>query len=83
MGMMELLFWPFALVFAGVMVIFFVLFVVLWIWMLVDCAKRNFRNTGEKIIWIVALVFLHWIGIVVYYIVIKSLNPKGLARSNR
>lgn len=74
------IFWPFAFLFAGVMIIFGILFLILWIWMIVDCAKRKFRNDLEKIIWILVLVFMNWVGIIVYYIAIRMYNPKGLAR---
>ena len=38
------------------------------------------ENDVEKIIWIIVIVLLHWIGSLVYFIVIKSLNPQGLMR---
>lgn len=50
----------------------------LWIWILVDCARRDFRNGLEKAIWILALIFTPFIAAVVYLIVIKFNNPAGL-----
>ncbi len=83
MGMMELLFWPFVAAFAGAIAIVAIAVLIFWIWMLVDCARRKFRNDVEKIVWIVVLIFATWFGAFVYFIVVRSLNPKGLARSNR
>jgi hypothetical protein len=79
MGMIGL-FWPFAFALGGAMFILSVLLVIFWIWMLVDCAKRNFKNHVEKIVWIVVVVLLGWIGALAYFIVIRSLNRSGLAK---
>lgn len=78
MGMMNVLFWPFALAFGGAMIIVGILLLAFWIWMLVDCAKRKFRNDVEKVIWIIAIVFCNWLGSLVYFIAVKSFNPQGL-----
>jgi hypothetical protein len=80
MGMMEVVFWPFAALFAGAAILLGIIFIIFWIWMIVDCAKRKFKNDLEKIIWILVLIFTHWIGMIVYYIVIKMYNPKGLVK---
>jgi hypothetical protein len=78
MGMMGLLFWPFMGAFVGVMILVSLVFVILWIWMVVDCAKRKFVLEWEKFVWLGVIVFLSWLGIIVYYIVIRSMNPKGV-----
>lgn len=58
----------------------FVIFLVIWIWAIVDAARRDFKNDLEKIIWILVLVFGGWIGLLVYLIVIKLSNPRGLMK---
>jgi len=55
----------------GIMVGFYLvalLFFVFWIWMLVDCAKRNF---DQKTLWIVLLLVLGWIGAIAYFFAVK------------
>ncbi len=42
-----------------------------WIWMIVDCAKRRFKNDNEKIVWILVLIFLALLGAVIYYFAVK------------
>ena len=37
------------------------------IWMLVDCATNASLNGTEKIVWILVILFLHFIGALVYY----------------
>ena len=78
MGLMDMMFWPFSFMFSGAMFIFGLIALIFWIWMLIDCAKRRFRNNVEKIIWIVAFVLLGIIGALVYLIVIRMYNPSGL-----
>lgn len=70
--------WPFGAMFAGATFIVGLLFFALWIWMIVDCAKRSFRKDVEKVIWLVVIVLGTWIGAIVYFIVVKSINQKGL-----
>jgi hypothetical protein len=42
---------------------------ILWIFMLIDLMQRQFPNKDDKVIWLVILLFTHWIGALVYYYV--------------
>jgi hypothetical protein len=47
-----------------------------WLWMLIDCLQRpteRFPNGGEsdKLIWCLAIFFVHFIGAVLYYYLVK------------
>lgn len=42
-----------------------------WLFMLVDCLKRDFKNGYEKIAWILVMIFLHILGAIIYYFVVK------------
>ena len=44
---------------------------VFWVWMLIDCLKRDFKKDYEKIVWILVMIFLHILGAIVYYFVVK------------
>jgi H+/Cl- antiporter ClcA len=55
------IFWVIAMVFALIGTIF-------WVWMLVDCANRSFK---QKTKWIVIIAVLNIIGAVAYYLIIK------------
>lgn len=54
--------------------------VVLWIWMVVDCLQRKFKNKTEKLIWLAVLVvsifftymLLHILSAVVYLFVVRK-----------
>ena len=42
---------------------------ILWIWMIVDCATNEPSEGNDKIVWILVIVFTHWIGALIYLIV--------------
>ncbi len=44
--------------------LFSLLFTAFWIWMLVDCIRRDFK---DKVLWILILVFANLIGAPIYY----------------
>ena len=73
-------FWPFAGALVGAWLIVMVLFVAFWIWMIVDAATRKFKNSVEKIVWLIVIVLGSWIGALVYYIVVRIMNPRGIAK---
>jgi len=82
MSISNLFFWPFTAALVGAAFILAVLLLAFWVWMIIDCTKRNFKNNTEKIIWILVIVLVHWFGSLVYFIVIKLYNPKGLVENN-
>ena len=44
--------------------------------MIIDAAKRKFKNENERVIWILILVFLGMLGAVIYYFAVKINNRK-------
>ena len=42
---------------------------ILWIWMIVDCATNEPAEGNEKIVWILVLVFTHFLGALIYLLV--------------
>jgi hypothetical protein len=42
---------------------------VFWIWMIVDCATKEPSAGNEKIVWILVIIFTHWIGALIYFLV--------------
>ena len=57
-------------------VIIVILMFAFWIWMLIDCLKRNFKNDTEKIVWVLVIIFLGAIGAAVYYFIVKINDKK-------
>ena len=46
-----------------------VLGTVFWIWMLVDCATKETSQGNEKLIWILIILFTHFLGAAIYFFV--------------
>jgi len=42
---------------------------VFWIWMLIDAIQNKGLTDGEKVGWVLAVVFLHIIGALLYYFI--------------
>jgi magnesium-transporting ATPase (P-type) len=55
-----------------------VTFIVFWVWMIVDAAQNEKEN--ELVAWILVLVFLSWIGAIVYYFARK--RPRDKTKKN-
>ena len=51
------------------MLIILLVLSVFWIWMLIDCLMNPRLQGTEKIVWVLVIIFLHWIGAAIYYFV--------------
>lgn len=40
-----------------------------WIWMLVDCLTNKPSDGNDKIIWVLVVVLVGWLGAILYYFV--------------
>jgi hypothetical protein len=41
---------------------------IFWIVMIIECATRE-SNPNNKLVWILIIIFTHWIGALIYYFV--------------
>lgn len=48
------------------MFILYILGLIFWIWMLVDCIQRRMDGT-QKIIWVLVIIFLNVLGAIIYF----------------
>ena len=39
-----------------------------WIWMLISAVQNPGLTEGEKIAWVLVIVFLHWLGALLYFL---------------
>jgi len=46
-----------------------ILVFVFWIWMLIDCLQNSRLQSTEKIVWVLVILFLHFLGALIYYFV--------------
>ena len=42
---------------------------IFWVWMIIDCATKEPAAGNDKLVWILIIVFTHWIGAAIYYFV--------------
>lgn len=64
---------------AGLGILFLLFFIALgvlafvfWIWMLIDAIKNPGLSDTEKIVWVLVIVFLHFLGALVYFFAGRS-----------
>jgi len=62
-----MIFFPFFLLFFLVPIVLAIF--AFWIWMLVDCATKESDQGNDKIIWILVIIFTHWLGALIYFLV--------------
>jgi len=42
---------------------------IFWIWALVDCAMKEPGDSNDKVIWILVIVFTHFLGALLYVLI--------------
>lgn len=55
--------------------LFGLLTTVFWIWMLIDCLQNPSLPGNEKLIWVIVILFLHFLGALIYFFVGKGRGP--------
>ena len=45
---------------------------IFWIWMLIDAIQNKGLTDGEKVGWVLAVIFLHIIGALLYFFIARS-----------
>jgi len=51
----------------GPLIVIGLLLFVFWIWMLIDAIKNPALSNTEKIVWVLVILFLHFLGAVIYF----------------
>ena len=52
--------------------IFMVLPGILWLWAIVDLVKRNFSDSSTKVVWALVIIFIPFVGSILYLVVGRS-----------
>ena len=65
----------FGFLFALLLVPFTLLTCVFWIWMLIHAITNKGLGDGEKVAWVLVVLFLHFIGALIYFFVGRPRNP--------
>ncbi len=67
-------------IFVGLLGIFLVLMIIVvavalfafWLWMLIDALRNKALTDNEKLVWVLVIVFLHFLGAIIYFFVARS-----------
>jgi hypothetical protein len=51
---------------------------IFWIWMIVDCVTKEPTEGNNKLIWILVIVLVGWIGALIYYF---ARRPQRIAQT--
>ena len=73
----------------GIFAVFLILFLVsiglvlfaFWIWMLIDAIQNKGLTDGEKTGWVLAIVFFHFIGGILYFFIGRPKRNTPLLRT--
>ena len=60
----------------GGMCMFGALLFAFWIWMIIDCAQ-NEPPSNDKIVWLLVVILLNWIGATIYFFARRRNRAKG------
>lgn len=56
----------------GPMLVFGLLYLILWVYCLVDILRSNFKDPNMKLIWILIILFAQLIGPIIYLVIGKN-----------
>ena len=45
---------------------------VFWLWMIVDCIVNNALVGTQKIVWVLVVIFLHFLGALLYFLLARG-----------
>lgn len=54
---------------------------IFWIWMLVDCARNPRLRGGAKVVWLLVVFFLNWLGALIYFFAGRARNQTTFIHS--
>jgi hypothetical protein len=55
-----------------IFLLIFLLYLFFWLSMLVHCLQNRQLRDGEKIVWVVVLLFLHVLGPILYFFIVRN-----------
>jgi H+/Cl- antiporter ClcA len=50
---------------------------IFWIWAILDCARYESPADNDKIVWILIILLLHWVGALLYTLVRRPQRLSG------
>lgn len=74
-----------ALILAGLLMVLFLILIgvlcfIFWLVMLIDSITRKFKDSTDKIIWVLVNIFVGIVGVLIYYFVVFNKDSKKSMR---
>jgi hypothetical protein len=54
--------------------------IIFWIWSLIDCVRHEPSQGNDKLVWVLIIVLLHWLGALLYFVVRRPQRIKEHGR---
>jgi hypothetical protein len=51
---------------------------IFWLWVLIDCVTKEPSEGNDKIVWTILIIFVPWIGAILYYFVRRPERVKAV-----
>lgn len=51
---------------------------IFWIWMIIDCATSTSLDGTQKIVWLLVIFFLHFLGALIYFVAGRRSQRAGI-----
>jgi hypothetical protein len=51
---------------------------IFWLWVLIDCVTKESSEGNDKLAWTILIIFVPWIGAILYYFVRRPERVKTL-----
>ena len=49
---------------------------VFWVWMFIDCIQKEPSQGNDKILWVLIILFLHFVGALLYFLIRRPQRMK-------
>lgn len=67
----------FGFAFFGILAVLAIASFVVWIWALVDCLTNRGLDGTEKLVWVLVIIFLHFLGAILYLLLGRKETPSA------
>ena len=57
--------------------IFWIVTTAFWLWMLIECISNTTLTGTEKIVWLLVVIFLHFLGALLYFFLARGNRTAG------
>ena len=68
----------FSLLFGLISIVIGIALFAFWLWMLIHAIQNKGLSDGERVVWVLVIIFLPFIGSIIYFFVARPRAPGGV-----